>query len=228
VRSVVLSGANKHVLSGARVSCYQAQRVSLSPCKNTRRGAPNSSNKKSFGFLLTAKRLWINRNPRAERVLGSLALGVVLLAAATLFHPPYRLIYNASPSAPLGWYVVRPARSVSVGARVLLWLPPGARMLADGRHYLPSSVPALKRIVAAAGDRVCEKAGIVTINGRVIARAKPIDHAGRRLVAWHGCKTLPATEIFLLNENDGSFDSRYFGPVDRRRLIGAAFAIWTW
>jgi signal peptidase I len=101
-------------------------------------------------------------------------------------------------------------------------------MLADGRHYLPSSVPALKRIVAAAGDRVCEKAGIVTINGRVIARAKPIDHAGRRLVAWHGCKTLPATEIFLLNENDGSFDSRYFGPVDRRRLIGAAFAIWTW
>jgi type IV secretory pathway protease TraF len=101
-------------------------------------------------------------------------------------------------------------------------------MLADRRHYLPSSVPALKRIVAAAGDGVCEKAGIVTINGRVIARPKPSDHAGRRLVAWHGCETLSAAHIFVLNENDSSFDSRYFGPVDRRSLIGAVFPIWTW
>jgi len=224
----VLSGANRHVLSGARASCYQAQRVSLSPCKNTRRGAPNSSNKKSFGFLLTGKRLWITRHPRSDRVLRNLAVSLVLLSAATVYQPPYRLIYNASSSAPLGWYVVRRARSVPVGARVLLWLPPGARMFADRRHYLPSSVPALKRIVAAADDRICEKAGIVTINARVIARAKPFDHAGRRLVAWHGCETLSAAHIFVLNENDSSFDSRYFGPVDRRSLIGAVFPIWTW
>ena len=148
----MLSGANRHVLSGARASCYQAQRVSLSPCKNTRRGAPNSSNKKSFGFLLTDKCLWITRHPRADGVLRNLTVGLVLLSAATVFHPPYRLIYNASSSAPLGWYMVQPARSVPVGTRVLMWLPPGARMLADSRHYLPSSVPALKRIVGVLCD----------------------------------------------------------------------------
>ena len=227
MKRVVLSGANRHVLSGARSSCYQAQHIRLSPCKDARKVAPNSSNKKSFGFLLTGKRLWITRHPRADRVFRSLAVGLVLLSAATVFHPPYRLIYNASSSAPLGWYVVRPARSVHVGTRVLLWLPPAARMLADARYYLPSSVPALKRIVAVAGDRVCEKAGIVTVNGRVIARAKPFDHAGRRLVAWHGCETLSTADIFVLNENDSSFDSRYFGPVDRHTLIGAAVPIWT-
>jgi type IV secretory pathway protease TraF len=143
-------------------------------------------------------------------------------------HPPYRLIYNASSSASVGWYVVRPVHSLPVGARVLLWLPPGARRLADERQYLPSSVPALKRIAAAAGDRVCEKAGIVSINERVVVRAKPSDPAGGRLFAWYGCKTLLAAELFVLNENEGSFDSRYFGPVDRLAVIGAAFPIWTW
>lgn len=217
------------MLSGARSSCYQAQRVRLTRCKNTRKGAPNSSNKKSFGFLLTSKRLWTTRHRGADEALGRLVLGLVFLAAATVAHPPYQLIYNASPSAPIGWYVVRPARSLAVGARILLWLPPDARTLADERHYLPASVPALKQIVAAAGDWVCEKAGIVAINRRVIARAKPFDSSGRKLVAWCGCKPLSASELFVLNtDNNGSFDSRYFGPIDRNTVIGAASPIWIW
>ena len=60
--------------------------------------------------------------------------------------------------------------------------------MADERHYLPSTVPALKRIAAAAGDRVCENIGIVTINERVVAWAKSSDPGGRRLFAWYGCK----------------------------------------
>lgn len=216
------------MLSGARSSCYQAQRVRLTPCKNSRKSAPNSSNKKSFGFLLTSKRLWTTRHQRADGALGSLAVGLVLLAAASVVHPPYQLIYNASPSAPIGWYVVRPARSLPIGARVLLWLPPDARRLADERHYLPATVPALKQIVAAAGDWVCEKAGIVAINRHAVARAKPFDGNGRKLVAWRGCKTLSASELFVLNtENDDSFDSRYFGPIGRNTVVGVAFPIWT-
>jgi conjugative transfer signal peptidase TraF len=181
-------------------------------------------NAPTFSLRFTKK-----RHPGVDSVLGSLASGIILLAAATAVHPPYRLIYNASPSAPIGWYVVHPVRSLPVGARVLLWLPPDARELADGRHYLPGSVPALKFVAAAAGDRVCEKAGIVAINKRVMARAKPFDGAGRKLVAWSGCKTLSAAELFVLNtENDGSFDSRYFGPIERHTVIGAALPIWTW
>jgi hypothetical protein len=49
----VLSGARKHVLSGARLSCHQAQRLRLAPCNSRKKNASNSSNKKSFGFLLT-------------------------------------------------------------------------------------------------------------------------------------------------------------------------------
>jgi len=59
VNSVVLSGANALVLSGARVSCYQVHGGGLSSCSSSRIGNRNSSNFKTLGFPLTPEALWI-------------------------------------------------------------------------------------------------------------------------------------------------------------------------
>ena len=112
---------------------------------------------------------------------------------------------------------------------MLVRLPRAARRLADERHYLPESVHALKRVVAGPGDQVCELNGHVTVNGHPLATAKSHDGAGRPLLAWSGCQTLATEQLFLLNsENAASFDSRYFGPIDRTQIVGTAAPLWTW
>jgi len=151
------------------------------------------------------------------------------MAVATVAQPSYKVLYSPTDSVPRGWYALRPALSLPVGALVLVRLPDLARRLADARRYLPATVPALKYIAANSGDRVCERRGEVMINGELIARARSQDGAGRVLSTWSGCRALAADELFLLNpRSDASFDSRYFGPVSRTRVIGVAFAIRTW
>lgn len=157
-------------------------------------------------------------------------LGATAIAATSLAERRHRLVYNPSGSAPRGWYSVHPATSLPpVGSLVLVWLPGAARRLADERRYLPESVPALKRVVAGPGDQVCELNGRVTVDRHPLASATSYDAAGRQLFPWSGCQRLGAEQVFLLNtENGASFDSRYFGPVDRAQLIGAATPLWTW
>src|SRR3546814_9782387 len=43
------------------------------------------------------------------------------------------------------------------------------------------------------------------------------DRRQRLLPRWHGCRYLTTSEVFVLSTVPGSFDSRYFGPVERAR-----------
>lgn len=151
------------------------------------------------------------------------------MAFALFGNPSHKLIYNGSSSVPPGWYGSRPVRSLSLGMLVLVRLPQAAQQMAERRHYLPADVPVLKHIAALPGTEVCEHRGLVIINGELVAHAQNRDAFGRALIPWSGCRVLAETEFFLINSlNRASFDSRYFGPVDRSQVIGAAFPIWTW
>jgi hypothetical protein len=69
VNSVVLSGAAGIVLSGAPTSCYQVRNCRLSHCSYGRNRFRNSYNKKSYGFLITPRKmspLWITQRPCAQ------------------------------------------------------------------------------------------------------------------------------------------------------------------
>jgi conjugative transfer signal peptidase TraF len=156
-------------------------------------------------------------------------LAALTVTLASTVRSPYRLIYNPSESAPRGWYGVGLSRDLKIGAFVLVRLPDDAARLADERRYLPRSVPLLKRVAAVSGQHVCERDGVVEIEGSPVARAKVTDGAGRRLHAWTGCRTLAGGELFLLSRTTASsFDSRYFGPIDHKRVIGRAIPVWTW
>jgi conjugative transfer signal peptidase TraF len=152
------------------------------------------------------------------------AMGCAALLCPTADKP--RLVWNASPSVPTGLYQVgsRPPRT---GTLAVIRLPEPVKVLAEGRGYLGPRALLIKWVAAVAGDRVCRHSSLITINGRFAARARASDAAARPLPGWHGCTRLGAGQIFVLSRAPGSFDSRYFGPVDAAHVLGTATPIWT-
>lgn len=159
-------------------------------------------------------------------VLATIA-GTTLICGPALVPPSPRLIWNASPSVPTGLYWLSPDSEVRRGSMVLAWLPPSPRSLAAERRYLPRSVPLLKPVAGVAGDRVCASGRVVTVDNRISVRRRIADRRGRPLPWWEGCLTLGRDQLFLLaTAREDSFDSRYFGAVDRRNIIGTVRLLW--
>ena len=140
------------------------------------------------------------------------------------------IIYNASGSAPLGFYYVED-RLPTRGELTVIKPPPLLELMIVSRGILPPSVPLVKQVTAVGGDEVCrsnEPVGTVAINGKVVAEVLDRDRDGRRLPSWDGCIRLVDGEFFLLQPHPYSFDSRYFGPVLRCDVLGVAHPLWTW
>ena len=153
-----------------------------------------------------------------------LGVGAVL---ATIVHPPLpRLLWNASASAPIGLYLVTPGATLEVGDMVAARAPNGARQLAASRGYLPSGIPLVKRIAAVAGSRVCAKQTRITVDGRTVARRKRHDAKSRPMPWWTGCRMLSPGQVLLIDRASGSFDGRYFGPVEGTAILGKAVLLW--
>lgn len=149
------------------------------------------------------------------------AVPVLTLAVASLVSLPKKLIYNASASTPIGFYWLD-NRPFERGDYVLVRVPDRVSNLVMERGYLPPDVPLLKRVVGMNGDRICRQLDQITVNGSVVASAKRQDGQGREMPDWHGCHILTEQTVFLLQDHPQSFDGRYFGPVDRRLIIGRA------
>lgn len=175
------------------------------------------------------RRGWRRRRGRARRrtTLALTTLGLGLLGLAVLGRPAPLIVYNASASAPLGFYRVLPADALHRDDLVLVRTPMAVRRLAAERGYLPATVPLVKRITALAGDTVCAIDHAITINGRHVADQLATDRMGRPLPHWTGCKTLHGGEIFLLMAGvPDSFDGRYFGAVPASAVIGRLVPLW--
>ena len=149
------------------------------------------------------------------------------LVATLLWPPPPTLVWNASESAPTGLYAVLPEARIEVGDLVIAWTPEPARRLAAERGYLPSNVPLVKRIAAAAGDRVCGIGEALFVNGAHAAARRSRDGAGRVLPRWTGCLDLGTGDyLLLMGDVPGSFDGRYFGITKEHELLGEARLLW--
>jgi conjugative transfer signal peptidase TraF len=155
------------------------------------------------------------------------ATATVLAVIATIAaHPEPLLVWNVSPSAPVGLYAVLPGTKVAPGEMVVARLPVSWRELAAARGYIPKGIPLVKRVAAVPGDRVCAKGREIRINGRFAALRLGRDRRGRPLSAWRGCVTLKAHQLFLLNGRSDSFDGRYFGATGPAELVGKARLLW--
>ena len=135
------------------------------------------------------------------------------------------LLWNGSSSIRIGLYA-RINQIPTSGQLAIIRLPDAARLLANARDYLPMDAHLIKPVAAGSGDIVCRHGPIIRINGRLRALAHRRDRRQRLLPRWHGCRYLTTSEVFVLSTVPGSFDSRYFGPVERAHVLGTAVPVW--
>jgi type IV secretory pathway protease TraF len=149
--------------------------------------------------------------------------------AAAVWRPDVRLVYDASASAPLGWYLIRPTEPARVGDYVLPTLIPAAAALAAQRGLLPAGVPLLKQVGAFARSACLHEGRRAAGRWNAIRPLLRSDSQGRPLSGWSQCRWLANAEVMLLGTtNPAPFDSRHFGPVLAPALRGRAVSLWTW
>jgi conjugative transfer signal peptidase TraF len=157
------------------------------------------------------------------RVLGTVSLAALCTASLVQIVRPSvpRLLYNPSPSAPIGWYKLRSDAYAHRGDLVAALAPENGAELAIERHYLPPNIPLIKTVWAVSGQQICHVDGQVLVQGRPALVVLKHDVLGRSLPSRSGCYELLEDEVFLVSTDvQTSFDSRYFGPVKRENLLG--------
>lgn len=134
-----------------------------------------------------------------------------------------KVIFNFTPSIPLGIYMVTDKKSFVTGD-VLVFAPPenvktivhNRKWLAAKRGYL------LKPIVAVPGDFVCIENSHFYVNNFDFGEVKDQDREGRELPDYHFCGTVKSGTFFVGVQARNSFDSRYFGPIKTTQILGVA------
>jgi conjugative transfer signal peptidase TraF len=153
---------------------------------------------------------------------------VLATLSSVIEPPPIRLLWNVSASVPTGLYALTDATHASLGDRVVLWPPQTMQALLAERGYLKSGTPLIKTVAAVGGQRVCRSKNRIIIDGNPAGTARKRDSEGRALPSWHGCQTLRADQLFVMNlATLDSFDGRYFGPAARSAIAARAVPLWT-
>lgn len=163
-------------------------------------------------------------HPRFRRwsVIAGAALLLIVMSSALC--PPV-LLYNHTPSVPVGFYVwcgQVPQR----GDLVAFSLPMAAHPYAQARADSPD-VLLLKPVLAVAGDHVSTLNNELRINGTFVGIIANADSAGRTLPHWRAARTLRDGELFVgSTRTTHSFDSRFFGPVHASQVVGVYRPLW--
>ena len=127
--------------------------------------------------------------------------------------------FNFTPSVPTGFYY-----SVGVSDIIGFCLRPDIAAYAMNRGYidtgdcLDGSRRLLKRIAARAGDFVEVTDDGVFVNGKFVGdHTKPMerDTRGREMPRFRWAGAVPDGHVFVLGDAPNSFDSRYYGTIER-------------
>jgi signal peptidase I len=83
----------------------------------------------------------------------------------------------------------------------------------------------IKRVVAGPGDRIAILHGRVQLNGKLQREKYVRPCQGPEECHFPTAVTVPADSYFMMGDNRGqSDDSRFWGPVPKKWIIGGAFA----
>jgi conjugative transfer signal peptidase TraF len=155
-----------------------------------------------------------------------ISLGLLFALAvitSLLKYGGYGLTYQFSASMPEGWYWLSPVGQLERGDTVTFMPPPATAALMVKRQWLGPDMAMMKHIKAMPGDFVCRQDNALYINNHYVGAIAKVDEQGRPLPQLHYCQALPSHQYMLMSTRvPNSFDSRYFGPVDRNRIINKA------
>ncbi|OYX06802.1 MAG: peptidase S26 [Rhizobiales bacterium 32-66-8] len=156
------------------------------------------------------------------------ALATMGVGYPALTPMPIKLLWNATASAPIGFYTIDFDGPFEVTDLVAVDAPEPLATFLAGRGYLPKGVPLLKRIIGISGQTICRLNFTIAVDGVEVGAALERDRAGRDLPVWQGCRRIHTGEVFLMNwlVRD-SLDGRYFGLTSTDQIIGRAVPLWT-
>ena len=161
------------------------------------------------------KRLW---------ALLAVAVGsTAVLGAISDWRDRHVFLINATDSLPNWAFLIR--RGVRpVRGDYVFFEPPTSALLR--RHFGPRPEMFGKIVYGVAGDIVAHDGAIVTINGKPVARMKPLTKAGEPLTPG-AIGTIPAGCFYAGSPHRDGFDSRYaeIGFVCGRQIIGVGSSI---
>jgi len=160
-----------------------------------------------------------------------LGVAVVVCSASALVAVCFLstfLMWNRTPSMPLGLYRLKHGAPVSRGTVVAFPIPHPVRKLVLERRYLTGRDSLTKEVAALPGDEVCTAGNVLTINGRVFGPVQKSDSMGRPLPTFQFCGSIPEGAFFAASRHQRSFDSRVFGLVPLAEVKGTVTALWTY
>ncbi|MCQ4631216.1 S26 family signal peptidase [Shinella sp. CPCC 100929] len=163
-----------------------------------------------------------------RRILAVTLLAVICIAAISAADMPTKLLWNATASAPVGFYTIEPTDRIEVPELVAVRPSEPLAGFMIERGYVGRGVPLLKRVVGLPGQRVCRTGSAITVDDVEMGDALDRDRIGRALPIWQGCRVIADGQLFLMNwEVPDSLDGRYFGPIPASSVIGRALPLWT-
>lgn len=157
----------------------------------------------------------------------SLIILLIIILFSTLFSS-IKFIYNNTDSLPRGLYYIYKKDNYLYKDIVCIKIPLSVKKLVSERNYLPAKKSYfLKPIVAMEGDSVCVDNWEFSINNESKIKINKFDSSGRPLPKINFCKRLSNNQIFLASlSKNNSFDSRYFGPVNKNSVLGVSVPLW--
>ena len=165
---------------------------------------------------------------QARRTFLLSGMALAMIGASAVVRSDPLVLWNPSPSVPVGFYAVMPIDSLEVGALVAVRPSRALETWLVDNRYVGRDTPLLKHIAALQNAEVCRYGTTILINGSPVAEARELDRLGRPLPVWAGCRALADGEVFFLNADEpASLDGRYFGPLGADTIIGRATPLWT-
>ena len=163
-----------------------------------------------------------------RRTLTATVLAVLAVAAAFAVDIPTKLVWNATASAPIGFYTIAPAGRLAVSELVAIMPPEPLAAFVVQRGYVGDGVPLMKRVAGLPGQQLCRTGRAITVDGVEMGDALDHDRIGRALPVWQGCRVIADGQLFLMNwDVPDSLDGRYFGPIPASSVIGRALPLLT-
>ncbi len=153
-----------------------------------------------------------------KRGYGLAMFGVLCIGCQLVALRGWQISWQTTDSLPRGWYLFSPPHSIVVGDLVVFPVAPIVRGQEQWSNWLSYELPLVKQVVATAGMPVCWQNGNLHVNTQTID-FEYIDGG----TYYPFCRTLNWDELYVINQQQNkSFDSRYFGPVSMRHVLHKA------
>ena len=93
--------------------------------------------------------------------------------------------------------------------------------------HCPELREPVEKLLARAEGNARFRSHYARVRGVHAGIAEDADADWNAMPSWQGCRILQIGEVFVLADHPGSFDSRYFGPLDTASIAGRAVLLWS-